>query len=568
MTKPSASLLIVSLFSIILINSCFEQEINKPHAEGSPVPSLYGTLEPFAGESVYFLMTDRFVDGDSSNNQVDQGGNFPTFWGELKSETGESAFVGYMGGDFKGIISNAKYIKDMGFTAIWLTPIVDNPDEAFSGGEAINFGGAFKDGNKTGYHGYWGSNFFIVDEHLPSKDLPFKELTNSLKINFGIKTVLDIVLNHGSPAFSMPQQQNKFGQLFDADNQLIADHQNLSPSDLDDNNSLHKFYNKKTEIVQLSDINENNPETLAYFTSAYLHWIEQGADAFRIDTIKHMPHAYWKKFSDNIRENHPNFFMFAESYSFDANFIAEHTYPQNGSVSVLDFPGREALINVFEKNMPYSEVLSYLHLDDALYQNPYELMTFYDNHDMSRMNATDSGFIDAHNWLFTSRGIPIIYYGSEIGFMRGKNEHAGNRNYFGQNNIDSAPSNSIHQSLTSIATLRKNNISLQKGIQINLDFTQDTAAFYRVYQHEGVFQTALVLLNKSDQEKSVEIKKYLSEGIWENAFNNEKITLAGDKSISSQLNPHSVEVYFLNQANSNSALIERTHQLMASQGRK
>lgn len=73
-----------------------------------------------------------------------------------------------------------------------------------------------------------------------------------------------------------------------------------------------------------------------------------------------------------------------------------------------------------------------LHLSGGPYANPYELMSFYDNHDMPRLQASDNGFIDAHNWLFTARGIPVVYYGSETGFMRGRAEHAGNRAYFGQ----------------------------------------------------------------------------------------------------------------------------------------
>jgi glycosidase len=89
-----------------------------------------------------------------------------------------------------------------------------------------------------------------------------------------------------------------------------------------------------------------------------------------------------------------------------------------------------------------------------LYRNPYELVTFYDNHDMARLNATDNGFIDAHNWLFTARGIPAVYYGSETGFMRGRPEHAGNRNYFGQERVDAAPRSPIYQALKSVANVR------------------------------------------------------------------------------------------------------------------
>jgi len=567
--------LTVTMIVATLLFSCQqkdEKEIidasssNKIASTVQQTTSYYGTTLPFASEAVYFLMTDRFVDGDPSNNQENQGGQFPTFQLPLVSKDGKNkAFVGYMGGDFKGILDNAQYISDMGFTSIWLTPIVDQPDQSFSGGEQIEFGGAFKDGGKTGYHGYWGDNFYQVDEHLPSKDLSFKQLTHRLKQNFQIKTVLDVVLNHGSPAFSMPVAQEKYGKIYDENWTLIADQSNLPAEQLSDNNPLHDFYNRKTEIVQLSDINENNPAALDYFVGAYLKWIDQGADAFRIDTIKHMPHSFWKKFSDRIRQQHPDFFMFAESYSFDAKFIAQHTYPENGGVSVLDFPGRETLLKIFEnKNSNYADIKSYLHLTDGIYQNPYELMTFYDNHDMSRMNATASGFIDAHNWLFTSRGIPVIYYGSEIGFMAGTKEHEGNRNYFGEENITQAKTNQIAIALGKVANIRKNSIALQKGLQVNLLLKDNKAAFMRIYEHQEKFQTALVLLNKGDHPATFEINKYLSSGKWVDAIGGDIKILENNSNLSVEVAPHNLAVYLLHDKNQNLELRQRLDQLMVT----
>ncbi len=548
----------LTLFAILAISSCSTQEVNTKSSN-----SYYGTLEPFASEAVYFLMTDRFVDGDPSNNFVNQGGQYPTFKNPIESNDGRTAYVGYMGGDFKGILDNAKYIQSMGFTSIWLTPIVEQPNEAFSGGEPIEFGGAFRDGGKTGYHGYWGTNFFKVDEHLPSSDLSFKQLTRQLKNDFQIKTILDIVLNHGSPAFSMAEQRDDFGKIYDQNNTLIADHANLLAKDLDHSNPLQSFYNKETEIVQLSDINENNPKALTYFSEAYLYWIEQGADAFRIDTIKHMPHEFWKKFSNNIRSVHPDFFMFAESYSFDANFIAEHTLDKNGAVSVLDFPGRQSITKIFENPVSnYADITSYLYLENSPYQNSYELMTFYDNHDMQRMDTDNNGFINAHNWLFTSRGIPVVYYGSEIGFMAGTKEHEGNRNYYGEENIDLASKHPIRQSLFRIANLRKQSISLQKGLQINLQFKQQTASFLRVYQHKGEYQTALVLLNKGASVSKINIQRYLSKGQWVDMINNKKYMVGDSQSLTINIDPHQVKVLFFNKPNTDPALISKLDSLM------
>lgn len=522
----------------------------------------YGTLEPFAAEAVYFVVTDRFVDGDPKNNFPQQGGaEHRTFDRPIDHPEGGSGNIGYLGGDFRGLVNNAGYIADMGFTAVWLTPIVDNPDEAFSGGYSLGESG-FADHGKTGYHGYWGVNFFAVDEHLESTQLSFADLTSQLKSAYGLKTVLDVVCNHGSPSFTMPVDQPKFGEIFDAEGVLVADHENIVPEGLNYDNPLHRFFHKEQDLAELSNINDTNPAVLEYFVAAYLQWIEQGADAFRIDTIRHMPHAYWKSFSDRIRAEHPGFFMFGESFDFDASKIAEHTYPENGGISVLDFPGKQAMSEVFAEGQGFEGLVDYLHLTDGVYQNPYDQMTFYDNHDMPRMDAAPEGFIDAHNWLFTSRGIPVVYYGSEIGFRAGLAEHRGNRDYFGQPNVDLAKTHPVRNHLSAIAHVRKGSIALQRGLQANLSFEGDTAAFYRVYQRTGEAQTALVLLNKGDVAKDLLVQRWLSGGSWRDAMSGERITVdPANAAIEATVPAHGVRVFLSDAPVSNAALAEELQRL-------
>lgn len=512
------------------------------------VPEVYGTTEAFAEESIYFVLTDRFVDGDKANNYPEQGGKNRTFDRPLLTAEAE-ANIGYQGGDFQGVLDNADYIRDMGFSAVWISPIVDNPDEAFTGGTALGEGGFIADKGKTGYHGYWGVNFFQEDEHLVSEGLGFKEFSRSLKQDHHLKLVLDIVGNHGSPSFNMPLDQPKYGELYGPGGELVADHQNLAPADLDHNQALHQWYHREEDLGQLSNINDTNPEVLDYFVNAYSQWIEQGVDALRIDTIGHMPHAFWKGFSDRIREKHPGMFMFGEHFNFEAETIAEHMLAENGAISVLDFPGRKAMTGVFEKpNSDYADLIEYLHLEDKTYVNPYNLMTFYDNHDMARMNASDEGFIDANNWLFTARGIPVVYYGSETAFMAGTKEHYGNRNYYGQSRVDSGEHHPIRESLKRIAHIRQASPALQKGVQINLKFTQNTATFYRVYQKDGVNQTALVLLNKGDKPAKVTVVRFLSSGRWVDAQTHEPLSVSADQALLNiEVGAHGVKVLLLNE---------------------
>ncbi len=525
-------------------------------ARAAETPSYVGTTEPFAAKPIYFVVTDRFVNGDTSNDHRDQGGEHPSFDIPLRGPDGRTDNIGYLGGDFKGIADHADYIREMGFGAVWITPIVENPDQAFTGGDEAKWKSFLTDRGKSAYHGYWGVNFYRVDEHWPSDGLDFAAFTRALRRQ-GLDVVLDIVCNHGSPSFTMPKAQPLFGQIYDRDGKLVADHQNLPPDKLDpEHNPLHRFFHTEPDLVQLSNLDDTRPEVLDYFVGAYSQWIDQGAAAFRIDTVAHMPGKFWQKFTDRIRAKHPGFFMFGEAFDYDATKIATFTQPGQGSISVLDFPMKEALAKVFgHEHGDFSLLEKPLYLRDGPYRNPYELVTFYDNHDMARLDADDNGFIDAHHWLFTARGIPAIYYGSEMGFERGHAEHEGNRNYFGVEGIRRARAHPIREHLMRIARVRAASPALQRGVQVNLELAGDRAAFYRVYQHAGTYQIALVLLNKGDKPTEFAINDALQDGEWVDAFDtNQRLTIARGKPLRATVAAHGVAVYLLD-AEVNSPLL-------------
>jgi cyclomaltodextrin glucanotransferase len=255
--------------------------------------------------------------------------------------------------------------------------------------------------------------------------------------------------------------------------------------------------------------------------------------------------------------------MFAEAWSYDPAFLAEYTYPENGGISVLDFPGREAMVAVFGRgDGSYAGLQDYLHLDSGIYQNPYELMTFYDNHDMPRMDADDSGFIDANNWLFTSRGIPVVYYGSEVGFRAGADQHAGNRDYYGTENIELAKAHPIRRALSEIAAVRKNSVALQRGLQVNLEFGEATAAFLRVYQKDGVRETALVLLNKSDEPTEFDISDWIFPALWRRAGSDDAMLVdAVETAMKVSVPAHGVRVYVTDEAPTGEALVNELQRL-------
>ncbi len=545
-------------------------------ALAAPRPEYVGTTEPFASDAVYFVVTDRFVNGDPSNDHRDQGGKHPTFDIPVPCPDKVDGNIGYLGGDFKGVLDNADYIRNLGFGAVWITPIVDNPDQAFTGSKEISCTSTLTDRGKTGYHGYWGTNFYKVDEHLPSAGLQFADFTKGLHAA-KLKVVLDIVGNHGSPSWTMPVRQPQFGQIFDKDGTLIADHENRAPQQLDpEHNPLHAFYNTigpvdaskgsifDGNLAELGDFNEHNPAVMEYLVGAYLQWTAQGVDALRIDTIGWLPHPWWNEFVRRVRAEHPGMFMFGEAFDYDAAKIAEHTWPANANVSVLDFPSRGAMEETFGlKQKGFETLAEPLHLLGGPYANPYELMSFYDNHDMPRLDASDAGFIDANNWLFTARGIPVLYYGSETGFMRGRAEHAGNRAYFGQQRVDAAPQSPIFGPLQRVARLRAATPALQHGLQVNERLQGNEAVFFRVLQYDGVKQTAVVLLNKGDAKARMEVTRYVQPGTWRDALDGGSVEVSG--TLQADVPAHGIKVFVLDAPVQQEALRAELDRAMSDQ---
>lgn len=496
-------------------------------ARAEPLPDRVGTREPFAAHAIYFVVTDRFVNGDPSNDHRDQGvaAGFPSFDIPIDCGDGRYANLGYLGGDFRGLLDHADYIREMGFGAVWITPIVDNPDQAFSGGDEVRCDSILTDRGKSGYHGYWGMNFWREDEHLVSADLDFAAFAAAMRER-GLNVMLDVVLNHASPGWTMPEKQPGFGQVFDRDGRLLADHGNLPPEQLDhDNEPLHRWFNTERDLAQLADFNHDHPEVVEYLIGAKLHWIEQGADAFRVDTLKHVPKAFWPLFSARIRERHPGFFMLGEVYDFDPEVVAAYTQPEHGGFAVFDFPMRQAMVEVFQNGAGFETLLAALALDGP-YHDPYTLGIFYDNHDMARLDGPDQNFINAHHWLFTARGIPVVYYGSEVGFMRGRSEHNGNRNYFGAERIAKARAHPIHQALTRIANLRRALPALQRGLMQPLHFDGDHAAFLRVLRLAGEAQSVLVLLNKGDADWAAPASAWMEAHAWRDAETDQAVDAA------------------------------------------
>ncbi len=379
---------------------------------------------------IYFLMTDRFNDGDPANN--DQG------IGEYNPRKSSH----YSGGDLQGVIDQLDYIQNMGMTAVWTTPWVAN--QWWS--NETNYGG---------YHGYWAVNFNEVDKHLGTMDT-LKRLSDQLHRR-EMYLIQDVVVNHTGNFFNYrngqdgydPNDTAKNFYLFEDENSaqpkptqspfhqidrnnpehVAADIYNWTPSirDYQNYDVLHTY-----QLARLADINTKNPMVVETFKQTYGDWINTiGVDAFRIDTVRYVEHEFFHHFMHDNNGIHArakatgrdNFLAFGEVYDVSQAYQndAEHrvasylgTSDKPELNSQISFPLHQELRTVFAQGFPTDHLAYRLEQHMAIYPNPYVFPTFIDNHDMSRfLSSGDTvGLKQALATIFTIPGIPTIYQGT------------------------------------------------------------------------------------------------------------------------------------------------------------
>ena len=409
---------------------------------------------PLAGESVYFVMTDRFANGDTSND----GGGLTG--GRLGGGDDPTDIAYYHGGDFKGLTEHLKYISDLGFTSIWITPPVVNQ---------------FVQQGSAGYHGYWGTDFTTIDPHYGT-EADFKNfVTESHKL--GMKVIVDIVVNHtadvikytiGSTSYREPADfpyKTCAGKVFDptkiaglasfpklcAKNSFAYvprtstyDKNIKKPAFLNDITNYHNRGDSiwsGSSITQgdfsgLDDLFTEKPAVVQGETDLWSSWITRfDIDGFRIDTAKHVNPEFWKAFLPKIiatakvagKANFPIFGEVADSdIPFLASFVTEQKFP-----GVLDFPFQAKVSRFAKAGGGAADLITLFNADD-LYtttsSSAYSLATFLGNHDMGRIGRFIAIISEsdgqkvlveraelANALLFTLRGGPVLYYGDEKG---------------------------------------------------------------------------------------------------------------------------------------------------------
>jgi cyclomaltodextrin glucanotransferase len=456
----------------------FHTDEVKPDTIDADFEFLFTRAIEFRQETIYFIIVDRFNDGDPSNN----AGPNPELYDPTRQKWGK-----YWGGDLQGIVDKLDYLKGMGVTAIWISPVFEQV-------EALQF-------ESAAMHGYWTKDFKRINPRFVAKDeatslfksTVFDRLVTELH-NRGMKLILDIVCNHSSPDVNGHK-----GELYD-DGVLIADfyndvnnwyHHNGEVTDWEDQWQL-----ENCEMAGLADFNQSNPEFRNYIKTAIKQWLDRGVDALRVDTVKHMPLWFWQEFNGDLQTHKPSVFIFGEwgfSKPWDHGSV---NFANKSGMSILDFGLSEAVRAALAKESERGFHLIQDIFDlDYLYDTATELITFIDNHDMPRfqsLNPDPDILRLAVNLIMTSRGIPCIYYGTEQYLHNDRN--AGNDPYNRPMMEKWDTDTQMYQDLQLFSKLRRVNPAVSLGSQVQKYITPDVYCYVRRYRDYRCF----VAMNKGN----------------------------------------------------------------------
>ncbi|MFJ8541876.1 pullulanase-type alpha-1,6-glucosidase [Streptomyces sp. NPDC093586] len=500
-------------------------------AGAPPAPPSDATLAKTAArhdltrEQFYFVLPDRFANGDPRN---DQGGLTGT-----RTVTGydptDKGF--YQGGDLKGLTERLDYIKGLGTTSLWMAPLFKNQPVQGTGKDA-----------SAGYHGYWITDFTQVDPHFgTNQDL--KDLISKAHAK-GMKVFFDVITNHTADVVDYEEKSydylskgafpylTKDGEPFDdadyADGArrfprvdtgsfprtpvVPAAKKNLKvPSWLNDPAMYHNRGDSTWagesatygDFNGLDDLWTERPEVVSGMEKIYERWVKDFAvDGFRIDTVKHVNMEFWTQWATALdayaaKKGREDFFMFGEVYSADTSVTAP--YVTRGRLdATLDFPFQDAA-RAYVSQGGSAKRLAAVFGDDWKYTtdkaNAYEQVTFLGNHDMGRFGtflkqddpkATDAELLKkdglANELMFLSRGNPVVYYGDEQGFTGAGGDKDARQPMFASRTADYLDDDQLgtdrthavdaydtraplYRRISALAKLRKDHPALADGVQ-------------------------------------------------------------------------------------------------------
>ena len=459
----------------------------------------------FTSEDVlYLIMPDRFADGDTENNTL-KDMNFPV-------EVDRNDPNARHGGDLKGIEKNLDYIESLGVTAIWLNPVLENDMP----------GGA--------YHGYATTDYYRVDPRFGTNEEYRALIAESHKR--GIKVVMDMIFNHSGSSHPWIDDLPSKDWLNYPDGSKLTNFRLSTINDPYASNYDRTRSVKGWFVPSMPDLNQENPHLMRYLIQNSIWWIEYSKiDGIRMDTYPYadmMPMAQW---ITDVQKEYPGYNIVGEAWYGD---VAGTAYWQRGSrinkqgdpnlPTVMDFPTMIIATQAFHENtLEYGQGLNkiYNRLSlDYLYENPQNVLTFLDNHDTDRFLLTKPENLGAWKqgmaFLLTTRGIPQIYYGTELLMYGDKKKSDGDvrkdvpggfpgdtTNEFSKEGRTALQNEAI-DFLSKVAEWRKGNKAISQGSLIH--FMPENGMY--VYERRHNERRAIVIMNGTDSELTIDMSIY------------------------------------------------------------
>ncbi len=463
---------------------------------------------------IYFAVTDRFFDGDASNNDAYGVGDY---------NVGEKGGSSYHGGDFAGLNQKLDYLKDLGVNTIWITPIVENITEDQHDNET--------DTATYGYHGYWASDFTKLNKHL-GKEQQFKALLDAAHSK-GMKIMVDVVLNHAGYG-----REDYFNSILtDADGNSISMIRNSSNTISGDD--------KYDSLSDLPDFVTENKAVTDQLVAWQTEWMSKyNIDYYRVDTVKHVETTTWAAFKNSLTKINPDFKMIGEysgaGYANNAGELGTGTMD-----ALLDFDFNDFAQNFVTGNI--SSVENSLQKRNNAINNTSVMGSFLSSHDEDTLqyklvNESKISEEEAYNLMkvaatlqITAKGQPVLYYGEEIG-QGGANNWPlqTNRRDFDWTELEKqkADSNSIYNHYKTMLAIRNTYTDVfARGNRSTV--AASDAEGYEVISRSYGNSTLYVGMNVKEAEKEVVIPVAESAGtVLKNLYDGKNYTVSADRNVS------------------------------------
>lgn len=455
-----------------------------------------------AKDVIYLITTDRFANGDSKNDSNTL----------LKEKHDRSKKGGRHGGDIQGIIDQLDYLQGMGFTQIWTMPMVENDMADHS------------------YHGYSSTDFYQIDPRFGSNKL-YRDLSIKAK-DYDIGIIKDVVLNHiGSNHWWMNDLPTNDWLNYQNNSFTGTQHRRESLHDPHATNKDKNIFSDGWFVPTMPDLNQKNTFVSNYLIQNTLWWIEYAnLSGLRVDTYSYSDKDFLTAWTKRITTEFPNINIVGEEWATNPAIVSywqrgkkTHDNYQSYLPSLMDFPLQEAIIAGLINKENWNTGLNQLYqalANDFQYADPYNLVTFTDNHDMSRiytqLNEDFSLYKMAMAYLFTTRGIPQVFYGTEVLLANpDTTDHGIIRTDFPGGWANDKSNGFTGKGLSSkqleaqayiksLLQWRKNAKAIHHGKLIHFAPKDGVYVYFRTYQDE----TIMVVMNKNEQSTSLNTKQY------------------------------------------------------------